>query len=407
MYDRTLSATLTRLAGHFPVVAITGPRQSGKTTLALAQFAGKPYVSLEDPAERAFAEDDPRGFLARFADGAIFDEAQRWPDLFSYLQGMVDSDRVPGRFVLTGSQQFGLGAGISQSLAGRVGMTHLLPLALSELPAVAATPDGLLLRGGYPLLHAQDMAPSDWFASYVATYVERDVRQILHVQDLSAFQRFLRLCAGRVGQLLNLTALGEEAGISHNTARAWLSLLEASYLVFLLPPYHRNFGKRLVKTPKLYFVDTGLAAWLLGLRAVEQLALHPTRGALFENFIVGEFLKARYNAGQPADLYFWRDNNGLEADLLFEDGDRLQTVEIKSGATVTGDTIRAGQRSNRFAPDDTRTPWLVHGGDDSYTRSGVRVIGWRDLPAALDTMTASVGAVPPAPTFSRETTTDQ
>jgi hypothetical protein len=208
----------------------------------------------------------------------------------------------------------------------------------------------------------------------------------------------LRLCAGRAGQLLNLSALGEEAGISHNTARAWLSLLEASYLVFLLPPYHRNFGKRLVKTPKLYFVDTGLAAWLLGLRAVEQLALHPMRGALFENFIVGEFLKARYNAGQPADLYFWRDNNGLEADLLFEDGDRLQTVEIKSGATVTGDTIRAGQRSNRFAPDDTRTPWLVHGGDDSYTRSGVRVISWRDLPVVLDAMTGSLGAVPPAPT---------
>ena len=345
MYPRHLSVALSRLAAQFPVVLITGPRQSGKTTLARAQFPGKPYVSFEDPIERAFAEEDPRGFLARFPTGAVLDEAQRWPDLFSHLQGIVDQDRTPGRFVLTGSQQFGLLAGITQSLAGRVGVTHLLPLALGELPAATLrkpNPDWLMQRGGYPALHAQDIVPTDWFASYVATYVERDVRQVLRIRDLSSFQRFLRLCAGRAGQLLNLNALGEEAGIAHSTARAWLSLLEASYLVFQLPPYRRNFGKRLVKTPKLYFTDTGLAAWLLGLRAPDQLALHPMRGALFENFIVGEFLKARYHAGQPADLYFWRDNNGLEADLLFEDGDRLQTVEIKSGATVTADTIRAG-----------------------------------------------------------------
>lgn len=388
MLPRDLATTVARLARQFPIVAITGPRQSGKTTLARMQFPDKPYVTLEDPQERAFAEEDPRGFLARFAGGAIFDEAQRWPDLFSHLQGMVDAERIPGRFVLTGSQQFGLMAGISQSLAGRVGMTHLLPLALDEMPAQPAV-DAVLAQGAYPALHAQDIQPNDWFASYVATYVERDVRQLLRVQDLSAFQRFLRLCAGRVGQLLNLSALGEEAGINHATARAWLSLLEASYLVFLLPPYHRNFGKRLVKTPKLYFVDTGLAAWLLGVRSASQLTLHPMRGALFENLIVGEFLKARYNAGQPADLYFWRDNNGLEADLLFEDGERLQTVEIKSGATVTADTIRAGQRSNRFAPDETREPWLVHGGTDTYQRSGVRVIGWNDLPEALNTITGT------------------
>jgi predicted AAA+ superfamily ATPase len=398
MLHRNLAPTLTRLARQFPVVVITGPRQSGKTTLARMQFADKPYLSLEDPVERSFAQDDPRGFLARFVGGAIFDEAQRWPDLFSHLQGMVDADRVPGRFVLTGSQQFGLMAGISQSLAGRVGMTHLLPLALNEMPA-PDTLDALLLRGAYPALHAQDIDSADWFTSYVATYVERDVRQLLRVQDLSTFQRFLRLCAGRVGQLLNLSALGEEAGITHATARAWMSLLEASYLVFLLPPYHRNFGKRLVKTPKLYFVDTGLAAWLLGLRAPEQLTLHPMRGPLFENLIVGEFLKARYNAGQPADLYFWRDNNGLEADLVFEDGERLQTIEIKSGATVTADTIRAGQRSNRFAPDETREPWLVHGGADTYVRSGVRVIAWRELPGALSSMTDQSSSVPPTPTF--------
>lgn len=392
MIPRTLDETLRRLAQSFPVVAITGPRQSGKTTLARAVFADKPYVSLEDPIERAFAMEDPRGFLARFTKGAVFDEAQRWPDLFSYLQGMVDTERVPGRFVLTGSQQFGLLAGVTQSLAGRVGITRLLPLAFDELPAASRqlNIDSIMLLGGYPLLHTQPVAASDWFASYVATYIERDVRQVLHVKDMGAFQRFLRLCAGRSGQLLNLSALAGEAGISHSTARAWLSVLESSDLVFLLPPYHRNFGKRLVKTPKLYFLDTGLACWLLGIRSPEVLALHPSRGALFETWVVAEFVKGRFNLGLPADLYFWRDNNGLEADLIFEIGARLQPVEIKSGQTVTRDYVRAGQASGRFAGDEALPPWLIYGGNESYERSGIRVIGWRDIASA---------AVLPTPTF--------
>lgn len=383
MLNRNLTPTIRRLTASFPVVAVTGPRQSGKTTLTRAIFTDKPYVSLEDPIERAFAQEDPRGFLARFSKGAIFDEAQRWPELFSYLQGMVDAERVPGRFVLTGSQQFGLLSGVTQSLAGRVGLTRLLPLALAEMPALssdAMSLDALMLRGGYPVLHVGPMSPGDWFASYVATYVERDVRQVLNVHDLSSFQRFLRLCAGRSGQLLNLSALAGETGISHSTARAWLSVLEASDLIFLLPPYHRNFGKRLVKSPKLYFVDAGLACWLLGMRNEETLALHPLRGALFETLVVSEFLKARYNEGQPADIYFWRDNNGLEADLVFERDGRLQTVEIKSGQTVTSDFIRAGQRSTVFAGDEALQPWLIYGGEQSYERSGVRVIGWREIP---------------------------
>lgn len=390
MLDRKLTPTLLRLAAAFPIVAVTGPRQSGKTTLARAVFPDKPYVSLEDPAERAFAQEDPRGFLARFSRGAIFDEAQRWPDLFSYLQGMVDADRSPGRFVLTGSQQFGLLSGVTQSLAGRVGMTRLLPLALGELPEEnfrSMSLDGVMLRGGYPVLHTLPVRPDDWFASYVATYVERDVRQVLNVQDLSIFQRFMRLCAGRTGQLLNLSALAGEAGISQSTARAWMSVLEASDLVFLLPPYHRNFGKRLVKSPKLYFVDVGLACWLLGIRSTEVLALHPLRGALFETWVVSEFLKARSNAGLLLDLYFWRDNNGLEADLLFEQGGRLQTVEIKSGQTVTGDYIRAGQRSSRFAGDEAMMPWLIYGGEQSYERSGVRMVGWREMAAFTSRLT--------------------
>jgi len=382
MFDRSLSPVLQRFARTFPVVAVTGPRQSGKTTLVRRVFADKPYVSLEDPAERAFAMEDPRGFLARFPAGAIFDEAQRWPELFSYLQGMVDSDRSPGRFVLTGSQQFGLRSGVARSLAGRVGLTRLLPLASGELPAAAVESlglDGLMLRGLYPALHAQPVAPDDWFAGYVATYVERDVRQALNVQDLSAFQRFLRLCAGRCGQVLNLSALAGETGIAHSTARAWMSVLEASGLVYLLPPYRRNFGKRPIKSPKLYLVDVGLACWLLGIRSIEMLNLHPLRGALFETWAVSEFLKARLNAGQAPDLYFWRDNNGLEANLVFEVAGRLQAIEIKPGRTVTPDYVRAGRKAARFAGDEAMPPWLVYAGGQSYERGGVRVMGWQEL----------------------------
>lgn len=384
MLDRQLSSTLQRLASSFPILTVTGPRQSGKTTLVRKLFADKPYISLEDPIERGFAQEDPKGFLARFQTGAIFDEAQRWPDLFSYLQGMVDDNRQAGRFILTGSQQFGLLAGVSQSLAGRAGVTRLLPLSAPEIPSVASGEinlNSLLLTGGYPALHTQPVTPQDWFASYVATYLERDVRQVINVQDLTTFQRFLRLCAGRVGQLLNVSALASEAGITQPTAKAWLSVLESSGLIHLLPPYHRNFGKRLVKTPKLYFIDTGLACWLLGIRDETVLALHPLRGELFENWVVSEFLKARYHAGLPTDLYFWRDNNGVEADLVFEVGTQLQVVEIKSGQTVTTDYIKAGQRSGAFADKTelTETPWLVYGGEDHYVRSGVKVMGWRQL----------------------------
>lgn len=384
MLPRQLSTTLKRLAAAFPIVTVTGPRQSGKTTLVRHLFQDKPYISLEDPFEREFALEDPRGFLARFEQGAIFDEAQRWPQLFSYLQGMLDKERQAGRFILTGSQQFGLLAGVSQSLAGRAGITHLLPLAGAEIPEVSnktLSLNTLLLKGGYPALHTQPVTPQDWFVSYVATYIERDVRQVLNIQDLSTFQRFLKLCAGRVGQLLNLSALASETGITQATAKAWMSVLESSGLVYLLPPYYRNFGKRLIKTPKLYFIDSGLACWLLGIREEAVLALHPLRGALFENWVVSEFIKARYNAGLPADLYFWRDNNGVEADIVFEVGTQLQVVEIKAGQTVTTDYIKAGQRSSAFATKEalTELPWLVYGGEESYIRSGVRVLGWREL----------------------------
>lgn len=392
-YPRELQATLRRLALQFPVIAITGPRQSGKTTLARQTFPDKPYVSLEDPHELAFAQSDPRGFLQRYPAGAIFDEAQRWPDLFSYLQGLVDQDRAPGRFVLTGSQQFGLLAGVTQSLAGRVGMTRLLPLALSELQHSAHAKKKLDLhehiwRGGYPALwqvRHDTTSANDWLGSYVTSYVERDVRQLLQVQNLSSFQRFVKLCAARNGTLLNLVALAADAGISHTTARQWLSVLESSELVFLLQPYHRNFGKRLVKTPKLYFTDTGLAAWLLAIRDPQFLAIHPMRGALFEAWVVGEFRKYRLNRGLSDDLYFWRDNNGLEADLVFETDRGLQCVEIKSSQTITPDLVRAGQRASRFVTDPSPPPWLIHGAPENYTRSGVRCISWQQFAQPLTT----------------------
>jgi len=397
MINRHITTTLLRLAKSFPILGVTGPRQSGKTTLVKKLFGDKPYVSLEDPDQRAFALEDPKGFLKRFEGGAVFDEAQRWPDLFSYLQGMVDEDRQAGRFIVTGSQQFSLLAGITQSLAGRIGMSRLLPLQWSEvkdLSKIRIDLDQQILRGGYPAIYTTHQshngnleASHDWFASYITTYIERDVRQLINVQDIGLFQRFIRLCAARTGQLLNIEALANETGISASRARAWLSVLETSDLVYLLMPYHRNFGKRLVKSPKLYFVDTGLAAWLLGIRSTEMLNIHPMRGALFETFIVIEHLKERYNQGLAPDIYFWRDSNGLEADLVYEtievlEGQsvpKLQTIEIKSGTTVTSDYVKAGKKSGRFAGDEAAQLKLIYGGDDSFERSGIYFTSWRDL----------------------------
>lgn len=379
MIPRVAAKTLARLAKSYPVVAITGPRQSGKTTLARSSFANKPYVSLEDPDQREFAANDPRGFLGKYPDGAVLDEVQRSPELFSYLQRIVDERRLAGMFVLTGSQQFGLLAKISQSLAGRIGFLHLLPFSLGELKRARRAPrriELLLFRGLYPPLYDRRHDPLVWYANYVQTYLERDVRQLINVRELGAFQRFVRMCAARTGQLLNLSSLANDCGITHNTAKAWVSVLEASYIVFLLQPYHRNLNKRLVKTPKLYFYDSGLASWLLGIQTMEQLATHSMRGALFETWVIGELLKKRYNQALPADIYFWRDRAGNEVDVLCEEGGRVSPVEIKSGQTITEEHLAGLRRWVELAGKMAVNPRLVYAGDNRYVRSGIEILPW-------------------------------
>lgn len=382
MIPRLATSTLTRLANGFPVVALTGPRQSGKTTLAKHVFSNKTYVSLENPEELEFAQKDPKRFLARFKEGAILDEVQRCPSLLSWIQGLVDERSRMGDFVLTGSSQFELVAGITQSLAGRVGRVELLPLSIQELAQAHQLPSQLntcLLQGGYPSIYDRQVSPQDWFSNYIATYIERDVRQLIAVRDLTQFQRFVKMCAARSGQILNLAALGADCGLSASTAREWLSVLEASYLVTRIQPYYQNFGKRLVKTPKLYFLDVGLMAWLIGIRDTVTLDTHVSRGALFETFVVSELIKRQYNQGQNADLYFWRDSAGNEIDLLLDTPQGLQAIEIKSGSTFASDWIKGFKVWKRNTQVNTLIPRIIYGGTDSYDREGHQVMGWPDI----------------------------
>jgi len=379
---RTASATLLRLQRGFPVIGITGPRQAGKTTLARITFPDKPYVTLEDPDQLDFARTDPRAFLGRFPDGAILDEVQRCPEIFSYLQGIVDCHQVMGEFILTGSQQFGFRARVAQSLAGRIAILHLLPFSSVELQMHgkrADTLDDEMFRGFYPPVHNRPVLPADWYAGYVQTYVERDVQQVLQVKDANAFRLLLRLCAGRVGQLLNLSNIGNDAGVSHNTIREWISVLEASYITFRLPPHYRNFSKRLIKSPKLYFFDTGLLCWLLGIRSTEQLATHALRGAIFENYVIAETAKYYYSNGEVPPLYFWRDQSGLEIDMMIERAGKLLPVEIKSGQTVNADFFKGLNRWTTLAGEECCEPTLVYGGDEILQRTGARVCGWQHL----------------------------
>jgi len=380
MIIRDAEKTIHAMLRSFPIVTITGPRQSGKTTLAKAIFTDKPYASLEDPDIRLFARDDPRSFLDRFPDGAVLDEIQRCPELLSYLQSRVDADGPMGLYILTGSQQFGLLSKITQSLAGRTAFLELLPFSLPELKKTDLLPtqaDTILYKGSYPPIYDRDIPPNIWFSAYTTTYIERDVRQILQIQDLETFQRFIRLCAGRTGQLLNFSALASECGITHNTVKSWISVMEASYIVFLLRPHHANFKKRLVKMPKLYFYDVGLVSWLLGIRTPEHITNHPLRGALFETFILSELLKSRMNKGERPSLFFWRDSNGNEVDVIEEQGGKLHPIEIKSGKTLSTESTAGLKKWLKLAQEKGTSPTLIYGGDESYRFGNIQITSWQ------------------------------
>ncbi len=393
MIRRTLQDQLERLATKHPVLTVTGPRQSGKTTLARTAFPNHLYISLETPSEREFAREDPLAFLGRFdGGGAILDEIQRAPELTSYLQRIVDDDPMPGRFILTGSQSLALLAGVSQSLAGRTALLELLPLELAEIrrfPNAPAELDTLLWMGGYPRIHDRGLQANEWLADYTATYLERDVRSLLNVGDLASFHTFLRLCAGRVGQLLNLASLAADCGIAQPTARSWISVLEASFIVFRLPPFHANLGKRLTKHPKLYFHDSGLAASLIGIERPGQLQTHPLRGALFENWAIGEFQKMYRHRARRAELSFYRERDRHEIDLIVDQGGELSAIEVKAGSTPANDYFKAFGHFAELIQARGDRHWeikrqaVIYGGRETQRRSAGELLSWSDLPALL------------------------
>jgi predicted AAA+ superfamily ATPase len=375
MFVRTITPTLISLAAEFPVVTITGPRQSGKTTLCRTTFPGKPYINLEQPETRRFALEDPRGFLATIPDGAILDEIQRVPDLLSYMQVIVDDKQAAGQFIVTGSQQFEVMNTINQSLAGRTALLKLLPLSIEELAhaGVPLSANQLILNGFYPRIHNQKLNPTRVLGDYFETYVERDIRQLVAIKNLGSFEKFVRLCAGRVGQILNLQSLGNDVGISHSTAREWMTLLEASYVVFQLHPWHSNISKRLIKTPKLYFYDVGLASYLLGLETELHVSRDPLRGNLFENMAIVEALKYNYNRGKKGNLCFYRDSNGNEVDLLLRVGPDRFPIEIKSGETIVPDFFKGLSSFLKISPTPLLGAGLVYGGSEQQNRSQAQV----------------------------------
>ncbi|MFO7558586.1 MAG: ATP-binding protein [Desulfobacterales bacterium] len=382
LINRTIEAVLQTYAASYPVITITGPRQSGKTTLCKKVFAHKPYANLESPDVRQFAIDDPRGFLAQYPEGAILDEIQRAPDLVSYLQPMVDEDQRKGLFILTGSQQFEVSNTINQSLAGRTALLKLLPFSIEEIQSAFSLPeiDSMLYHGFYPRIWDKQLNPTQVLGDYFETYIERDLRQLITIKDLNLFQRFIKLCAGRVGQLLNVNSLANDTGISHTTAGNWLSILEASYIIFLLPPYHRNISKRLVKSPKLYFYDVGLATFLINIENEKQVTRDPLRGHLFENMVIAEALKNRFNQGKRSNLYFYRDSKGNEVDLLLINGSDIFPIEIKAGMTITREYFKGLNHFVKIFPEHVPAgKGLVYGGDENQKRTDVSIVPFKHL----------------------------
>lgn len=384
MFHRTLESKLLELKKQFPVLALFGPRQSGKTTLARTLFPNYRYVNLESFEEQEFAIEDPKGFLMRFQqeEGVILDEIQKTPKLLSYIQIEVDEKQPFGRFVITGSQNILLNQHLSQTLAGRVALLTLLPFSIEELreasklPATAAE---AIFRGFYPRGYHHFVDPVVFAESYIRTYVERDVRDIQQVTSLLEFQKFMRLCAARIGQLLDLTSLSKDAGISLPTVKSWLSVLEASYIIFLLQPHHVNFNKRLVKMPKLYFYDTSLACHLLRITSADDVYEHYLRGGLFESMILSDLLKKRYHQALPPNIYFWRDKSGHEIDCLIEEGTRLIPMEIKSSATVQPDLFHGLLKWCELAGVPSSTGTLIYAGEENLERKWGQLLSWKSL----------------------------
>jgi len=392
MITRELTAELLSAAAEYPVVTVLGPRQSGKTTLTRLAFPSLPYFSLEDPEVRAAAEADPRGFLAGLPEGGILDEVQRLPLLLSYLQGAVDEAGLAGtrvRYILTGSHQPRLHEAISQSLAGRTAMLTLWPFSLPELRRYGGAPPqpfDLVIRGFYPRVHHESLDPRRFYNGYLQTYVERDVRALIQLRDLSTFQRFLTVLAGRIGQLVNFTALANDVGVSAQSIRNWVSVLKASYVVFELPSYAVNVRKRVVKSPKIYFTDVGLAAFLLGIHTPEQAAHDPLRGALYENLVIAEILKGACNRGLRPELYFYRDTHGNEVDLLIRESGTLTPVEIKSAATFSPDFTKGIERLGAAGVDHLTPGVVLYNGDRTFEVHGVRAFN----PLRIDDLWAAL-----------------
>lgn len=381
MVNRNIEQKILELSKKIPVISITGPRQSGKTTLAKKLFPNYKYINFEDIEKRTFAKNDPKGFLKTYDEQVIFDEIQNVPDLFSYIQVAVDDD-AKRKYVITGSQNFLLLEKISQSLAGRVAIFHLLPFSISELQnsKYAADDSSLyIIKGGYPRIYDKNLQPADWLESYITTYVERDVRKIINIGDLSVFQKFLILCAGRTGQLINFSSVANELAISYHTVQSWLSVLEASFIVFRLQPYFKNYNKRLVKSPKLYFYDTGLACSLLGIQTIEQLQSHYLKGELFESLIISEFYKHQFNIGRRPSIYFWRNNLGQEIDCILEDSLKVKALEIKSGMTIHKDFFKNLNYWNKLSGNMPEQSFLIYGGEENQKRSLGNVVSWNNL----------------------------
>lgn len=384
MISRTIAPFILEDAAGYPAVGLLGPRQSGKATLIKSLFPEKRYVNLEDPEERAFALEDPRGFLAERKKGVIIDEFQRVPEILSYIQTITDKEQEPGQFILTGSQNFLMIEQISQTLAGRISLFNLLPLSLEELvQAGIHIPEvhEIMFRGFLPRLYDVTLDTTRYYSNYVKTYLERDVRTLKNITDLNLFRNFILLCAGRTGQIVHYSSLGNDLGISHNTVKAWLTVLETSHIIFQLRPYYKNFKKQIVKSPKFYFCDTGLLCYLLGIQEPGSLVRHFLKGGVFENFVILELLKRYYHRGREGKFYFWRDKGGHEIDLLMDEGAGQRTaLEIKAGQTISGNFF--SNLSYYGSLDDACVPenrYLIYGGEEHQNRSQAKVRGWREL----------------------------